>query len=154
MHSTKHRTKDAQSFLGDVSDRIQEKRLHGKVEDLSEENVRLRAQVDMLSGDLKHERDEHEQLLDLLKARPSKVKVKRRGGLLRLVAIGGAAYILGAKAGKERYERIRGWFAGMQERAAGASEEAMSSVTEAISPATDSNAGGSTTPTPLKGDSA
>ena len=36
MHSTKHRTKDAQSFLGDVTDRIQEKRLHGKVEYLSE----------------------------------------------------------------------------------------------------------------------
>ncbi|HEV8565203.1 MAG TPA: hypothetical protein VGR41_09825 [Actinomycetota bacterium] len=153
MHSTKHRTKDAQSFLGDVTDRIQEKRLHAKVEDLSEENVRLRAQVDMLSGDLKHERDEHEQLVDLLKARPSKVKVKRRGGILRVIAIGGAAYVLGAKAGKERYESIRGWFGGMRERVAGASEHAMESATETISSATDTDtkAGGSTTPMPLKG---
>jgi hypothetical protein len=127
------RTTDAQTFLTDVTDRIQDKRLHGRVEDLDKENTRLRAQVQMLSGDLKHEREEHEELVGLLKARPSKetVKVKRRGGMIRLLAIGGAAYVLGAKAGKERYEHIRGWFTDMRERAAGAGQEAMSSMTGA-----------------------
>jgi len=147
-----HGTKDAKSLLGDVTDRIQEKRLHGKVEELDRENTRLRAQVELMSGDLQQQRDEHEQLVGLIKAKPAKVKVKRRGGFLRILAIGGAAYVLGAKAGKERYEEIRGWFASMRERAAGASEEAMSSATEAISSATsdtDSKAGSSTTP--LKG---
>jgi hypothetical protein len=87
----------------------------------------------MLSGDLKHERDEHEELVDLLKARPSKetVKVKRRGGMLRVLAIGGAAYVLGAKAGKERYEQIKDWFTAMRERAAGAEQETMRSMTDA-----------------------
>jgi len=127
------RTKDAQTFLTDMTDRIQEKRLHGKVEELDKENTRLRAQVQVLSGDLKHERDEHEELVDLLKARPTKetVKMKRKGGLLRVLAIGGAAYVLGAKAGKERYDQIKGWFTNMRERAAGAGQDTMSSMTDA-----------------------
>jgi hypothetical protein len=125
------RTKSAQTFLTDVTDRIQEKRLHGRVEELDKENTTLRAQVQMLSGDLKHEREEHEELVDLLKTRPTKetVKVKRRGGMLRVLAIGGAAYVLGAKAGKERYEQIKDWFSVMRERAAGAEQETMRSVT-------------------------
>jgi len=129
------RTKDAQTFLSDVTDRIQEKRLHGRVEDLDKENTRLRAQIQMLSGDLKHERDEHEELVDLLKTRPAKetVKVKRRGGLLRILAIGGAAYVLGAKAGKERYEQIKDWFAAMRDRAAGTGQDPMSGMTDAQS---------------------
>lgn len=130
------RTKDAQTFLTDVTDRLQEKRLHGRVDELGKENTRLRAQVDMLSSDLKHEREEHEELVDLLKTRPSKetVKVKRRGGTLRVLAIGGAAYVLGAKAGKERYEQIKDWFSLMRERAAGAEQEAMSSMTDSSQP--------------------
>jgi hypothetical protein len=145
-------TKEAQSFLGDVTDRIHEKRLQGKVEELDKENVRLRAQLELLSGSLKHERGEHDQLVELLKARPSKSKGRRRGGMLRILVIGGAAYVLGAKAGREQYERIRGWFATMRERAAGASDQAMSSATEALSSVTDAATDeGSTTPLPLKG---
>jgi len=125
-------TKD-HSFLGDVTDRIQEKRLHDKVEDLDKENGRLRAQVQLLSGNLQEERHEHDQLVDLLKAKPTKVKVKRRVGILRVAAVGGAAYVLGAKAGRERYERIRTWFDEMRGKAAGAGEEAMSTVTNAAS---------------------
>jgi hypothetical protein len=50
--------------------------------------------------------------------------------MLRVLAIGGAAYVLGAKAGKERYEQIKDWFSLMRERAAGAEQEAMSSMTD------------------------
>jgi hypothetical protein len=136
-------TKD-HSFLGDVTDRIQEKRLHGKVEDLDKENSRLRAELSLLSGSLQQERDEHEKLVDLLRAKPTKVKVKKRVGILRVAAVGGAAYVFGAKAGRERYEQIRAWFDEMRGKAVDAGEDAMPTVTNAAS-STVEPAGRSTT---------
>lgn len=125
-------TKD-HSFLGDVTDRLQEKRLHNKVEDLDKENGRLRSELSLLSGSLQQEREEHEKLVDLLKAKPTKVKVKRRVGILRVAAVGGAAYIFGAKAGRERYDQIRAWFDDMRGKAADAGEDAMSTMKDAAS---------------------
>ena len=48
--------------------------------------------------------------------RKTKVTAKPRGGLLRLVVVGGTAYVFGTKAGRDRYEQIRGWFSAMKDR--------------------------------------
>ncbi|HEY7401329.1 MAG TPA: hypothetical protein VH989_10600 [Actinomycetota bacterium] len=133
-----------------MTDRIQEKRLQGKVEDLDKENSRLRAEVSLLNGSLRQEREEHEKLVDLLKTKPTKVKVKKRVGILRLAAVGGAAYVFGAKAGRERYDRIRTWFDEMRGKAADAGEEAMSTMTNAASPTKPSSTG-STPPSTATG---
>ncbi len=36
--------------------------------------------------------------------------------LLRLVIVGGTAYVFGTKAGRERYEQIRTWASSMKDR--------------------------------------
>ncbi len=41
--------------------------------------------------------------------RKTKVTAKPRSGLLRLIVVGGAAYVFGTKAGRERYDQISAW---------------------------------------------
>jgi len=105
--------------IGGLMDRAHERRAASKLASLDAENERLETQVRTLREQLDAERDE---LRSALKAKPgkTKVKVKRRGGLIRTVAVGGAAYVLGAKAGRARYEQIRSWFRSMKERSTGA----------------------------------
>jgi hypothetical protein len=50
--------------------------------------------------------------------RKTKVTAKPRGGLLRLVIVGGTAYVFGTKAGRDRYEQLRAWASSMKDRLA------------------------------------
>jgi len=81
-------------------------------------NDRLRTELRMAKSQLDHEREHEQEMLDALKreSERSEVTPKPRGGLLRLILVGGAAYIFGTKAGRERYEQIRRWFSSMKER--------------------------------------
>jgi hypothetical protein len=113
------RTMHAMDRLGDVADSLRERRLRMRAEGLDEENREMRTEVRTLREELDRERDARAQMLDALQRMgPSEVKVARRGGFLRLLAIGGTAYVLGAKAGRERYDEIRRWWTDMRERMA------------------------------------
>ena len=48
--------------------------------------------------------------------RKTKVTAKPRGGLLRLIVVGGAAYIFGTKAGRERFDQISAWAVSTKDR--------------------------------------
>jgi hypothetical protein len=90
-----------------------------RVERLDEENDRLRTELRMTKSQLERERDRQQDVLDALNRaseRKTKVTAKPRGGLLRLVIVGGTAYVFGTKAGRERYEQLRGWFSSMTDR--------------------------------------
>jgi len=90
-----------------------------RVERLDEENDRLRAELRMTRSQLEREREREQDVLDALNRaseRKTKVTAKPRGGLLRLVIVGGAAYIFGTKAGRDRYEQIRSWFSSTKDR--------------------------------------
>jgi hypothetical protein len=90
-----------------------------RVERLDEENDRLRTELRMTKSQLERERDRQQDVLDALNRaseRKTKVTAKPRGGLLRLVIVGGTAYVFGTKAGRERYEQLRGWFSSMKDR--------------------------------------
>jgi len=90
-----------------------------RVERLDEENDRLRAELRMTRSQLEREHEREQDVLDALNRaseRKTKVTAKPRGGLLRLVVVGGAAYIFGTKAGRDRYEQIRSWFFSTKDR--------------------------------------
>lgn len=103
--------------MSDVRDSLHERRLRARNEDLDHENRTMRTKMLALQDELEHEREARSEILRAMRSiKPEKVKVKRRGGLLRLVVVGGTAYVIGAKAGRERYEQIRQWFDGLRSR--------------------------------------
>lgn len=115
----------------DVTDRVQTRRLQTKRESLDRDNERLRIELRTMRDELERERSARDELLDALtkndrpiktghlEAKDVTVKTKRRGGLLRLLIIGGGAYVLGTRAGHERYEQLRSWASSMKDRMRG-----------------------------------
>jgi hypothetical protein len=105
--------------MSKMSDRWRSMRNAKRVDRLDEENDRLRTELRMTKSQLERERDRQHDVLDALNRaseRKTKVTAKPRGGLLRLVLVGGTAYIFGTKAGRERYEQIRSWSSSMKDR--------------------------------------
>lgn len=64
---------------------------------------RLHEKLDSTNEELEREREARRALAEVLE----KIDHRRRSrGFLRLVIIGGAAYLLGSRAGRERYDQI------------------------------------------------
>ena len=78
--------------------------------------MRLRDEVSQLRTQLEDERIEAEDLKDVLRSSPKVVKVKKRGGLFRVVVVGGVAYVVGTKHGRARYEQIVDWVRSMRSK--------------------------------------
>jgi septal ring factor EnvC (AmiA/AmiB activator) len=123
----KNRMTERVSDLGDrARDRITESRL----DKFDRENDRLKHEVRMLREDLREERGSLERALDALK-RDEHVTVhtkapKRRGRLLRTIVIGGGAYVLGTRAGRERYDQIVEKVRGLSTSARSAADDSRS----------------------------
>ena len=108
-----------------LSDRWHSMRTAKRAERLDEENDRLRNELRTTRSQLDRERDRQQDILDALNRaseRKTKVTAKPRGGLLRLILVGGAAYVFGTKAGRGRYEQIRAWSTSMKDRLAGSGD--------------------------------
>jgi hypothetical protein len=99
-----------------IGDRLRERRSNYRIEHLDEENHRLRTELGSMRSLLDHERAERAEILDALKDQPRRVVKQKRGGLLRSIVIGGGAYVLGSRAGRERYEQIVDWTRRMRDR--------------------------------------
>jgi len=92
-----------------VRDQVRQHRADEKLDHLQRENLRLETESRMLRGERDDERGELARLMDSLE-RSSQVRSKHR--LRRLVTLGGVAvagYVMGAKAGRERYDDIRAY---------------------------------------------
>ena len=81
---------------------VKERWLDHRVEKLAKENDELREAVDELRVDLDEAHGRSKETLAAL----SKT---RRPGRMKWLVLAGGAYVLGAKAGRARYEQIRGW---------------------------------------------
>jgi cell division septum initiation protein DivIVA len=81
---------------------VKERWLDHRVEKLSRENDELREAVDELREDLDDAQGRSRETLAAL----SKT---RRPGRMKWLVLAGGAYVLGAKAGRARYEQIAGW---------------------------------------------
>jgi hypothetical protein len=87
-----------------------------RLESLDRQNMRLRDEVSHLRTRLDDDRTEMDDLKDALKSSPKVVTVKKRTGLFRLAVVGGAAYLLGTRAGRERYDRFVDWIRSMRSK--------------------------------------
>ena len=81
---------------------VKERFLDRRVEKLSKENDKLREAVGELRQDLDEAQDRSKETLAAL----SKT---RRPGRMKWLVLAGGAYVLGAKAGRGRYEQLKGW---------------------------------------------
>lgn len=99
-----------------LTDRMRSRMTEARLGNMDRDNVRLRGEVAVLRSELDHERSEREEMRDLLRARPKTVKVRGRRPLLRVVVIGAGAYVLGARAGRERYDEILAWARSLRDR--------------------------------------
>jgi hypothetical protein len=114
-------------ILGDRTGRVRERLLSGRLGNLDRQNERLRNEVSVLHSQLDHEREEHKELRDALRSKPKEVKV-RKSGFVRVVLIGGGAYLLGAHAGRERYDEVLRWARSMRDRMRGTAEDVATQV--------------------------
>lgn len=79
-------------------------------ESLERENDHLKVENSTLRGESDRDRDRMERILDSLEADSSKPKKHRIRRLATLSMAAGGAYIMGAKAGRERYDQLRTWW--------------------------------------------
>jgi hypothetical protein len=82
---------------------VKERFLDRRVEKLSRENDKLREAVGELRQDLDEAQDRSKETLAALSKRT------RRPGRMKWLVLAGGAYVLGAKAGRGRYEQLKGW---------------------------------------------
>ena len=75
---------------------------------------RLQHKVEALHDELDREREARRALTDAMSAGG---RNKRSHGLVRILLIGGGAYVLGTRAGRERYDQLTGWIRGIGDRA-------------------------------------
>lgn len=79
-------------------------------ESLERENDRLKVENSTLRGESDRDRDRIERILDSLEADSSSPKKHRLRRLATLSMAAGGAYVMGAKAGRERYDQLRTWW--------------------------------------------
>lgn len=94
--------------LGKAKDQFRQHRLESRLERTQEEAERLREENRALAEALEETRDERGDLLESLEK--SVGKKKRGPRIFRWIVVGGAAYLLGAKAGRKRYDQFQAWF--------------------------------------------
>ena len=89
---------------------VKERWLDRRLEKLSQQNDDLRDEVDTLRHDLDEEKDRSKETLVALS------KSRRRPGRLKWLVLAGGAYVMGAKAGRARYDQIREWARSVTQR--------------------------------------
>jgi hypothetical protein len=95
---------------GAARELLHRKRLEGKIDDARVENERLRAENHVLREEGRHERGEMQQLVAAMGRDGERRPLGRTRRFVALAAAAGGAYVLGARAGRERYEQIlRRW---------------------------------------------
>ncbi|HYJ61265.1 MAG TPA: hypothetical protein VE032_07375 [Actinomycetota bacterium] len=108
--------------------RLREQRAEMRAGRADRRTERLNHRVDALQNELDREREAREELVDLVR-HEALDGASRRGGTIALLAVGGVAYLLGAKAGRARYEQVASWIRGVRERGERAMGEPTSSST-------------------------
>jgi hypothetical protein len=139
--------------LHDMSGRVKDRWDSARISSLDRQNMRLRDEVSHLRTRLEDERSETKDLKDVLRAEPKVVKVKKRPGLFRMAIVGGAAYVLGTRDGRERYDQIVSWFRSARSRMERNADEVATEVETTaaqVSNEATRKASSSTTPMPAR----
>jgi len=102
---------DLKDRASSITDSAKQRLAERHAESLERENERLKVENTSLRDQTDRDRDRMERILDSLDdatASPKKHRIRR---LMTLSVAAGSAYVLGAKAGRERYDQIRTWWA-------------------------------------------
>ena len=112
-------------MLHDVRERARDRVVAARLTNMDRENEKLRTEASMLRAQLQREQDDEADLRDALRAsaKGRTVKVRKGSGPLRMLVLAGGAYLLGAKAGRERYDDIVAWVRAQQRRVTGKTED-------------------------------
>jgi len=95
---------------------------------------RLQHKLDAVHDELDREREARRALTDAVSAGS---RGKRSHGFVRILLIGGAAYVLGTRAGRERYDQMTGWFRGIRDRAMTTGKAVQDEATQTVSQVRD-----------------
>jgi hypothetical protein len=121
----------------------QRDRLEHKLEDTLRDNTRLEQANDLLKAELEREDRERDHIWSAVEK--SVGGNRRRGSRLRSVMVlgagVGAAYVVGAKAGRGRYDEIIAWWDRMRGRATEMQEDMQRTVAAKASDVSDEVAG-------------
>ena len=117
------------SMSADVKDKVKDARM----DNLARENDELKMENDLLRDELDGDRKTRDRMMSLLDRLDVEARPKRRIGLFRLVVIGGAAYVLGTKAGRQRYDQLRAWWQKAMSRTTEATQSWSNSASQSIS---------------------
>jgi hypothetical protein len=131
------------SSMREAGSMLKERLLDRRVEKLARENDKLRDELNELKHDLDSEQERTKETLTAL----SKA---RKPGRMKWLVLAGGAYVLGAKAGRARYEQMADWVRSMRRQDGNGSP--MSDPISGMSTGTTGTTGigsttGSTTPT-------
>lgn len=91
-------------------DAMTRKRLEHKLSSAREENAELSHEKKALQEQARHDHDELDTILDALKGVALNGKRHRFRRLTAIAVAAGGAYVMGAKAGRERFDQISGWW--------------------------------------------
>jgi cell division septum initiation protein DivIVA len=119
-------------MMDGLTDRMRSRMTEARLGNLDRDNVRLRGEIAVLHSELDHERSEREEMRDLLRSRPKTVKVRGRRPILRVLVIGAGAYLLGARAGRERYDEIVERARLLRDRLKGRADDAADQVADRV----------------------
>jgi len=109
--------------------RLREQRADMRAGRADRRTERLRHRVDVLQTELDREREAREELMEIVRHEGDHANGSSRRGTIAVLAVGGVAYLLGAKAGRARYEQIASWARRMRERGM-SSVDQMTSTTD------------------------
>jgi hypothetical protein len=125
----------ARMLGGDAKHRLRE----AKLEKADRERDRLRTENQLMRERIEHTDEELFRALDaiddLAKSDGTSARKPRKHRIRRLFVLGaaaGSAYVMGAKAGRERYESLRRRWTDMRERATMMRGDAMEAPTGAV----------------------
>jgi hypothetical protein len=97
-----------------ISEGIRDERAAMRERSMDWRQRRLQHKLDALHDELDREREARRALTD---AMGGKSRGTRGRGIVRVLLIGGGAYILGTRAGRERYDQMTGWIRDVRDRA-------------------------------------
>jgi ferritin-like metal-binding protein YciE len=101
---------DLKERAGSITESAKQRLADRHAENLERENERLKVENSGLRDQTDRDRERMERILDSLDdatASPKKHRIRR---LMTLSVAAGSAYVLGAKAGRERYDQLKSWW--------------------------------------------
>ncbi|MDP9343174.1 MAG: hypothetical protein M3Q23_14010 [Actinomycetota bacterium] len=93
--------------IGSVASGLKAKANQARSEKLEQSNEELKGENTLLRQQLEEDGANRDRMLALLDRMETTPRKRKRGGWIRTLVVAGAAYVLGARAGRERYEQIR-----------------------------------------------